>query len=123
MTNWTRKFTLIVALLGSISVSVAGAVASTPTSGITAADEQKEIVEYQLDKWKTAHASDDAAAKKMVATLKQLKCEVKTDNHGGHIDITYRCPQWKRMTLKDHKTAHQWEAWLKKYGFSTKHTH
>ncbi len=85
--------------------------------------ETKEIVDYRLTSWKTVHSKDAKDAEKMIATLKQLKCEVKTSNHGDHIDITYQCPKWKRMSLKDHKTAHQWEAWLKKYGFETKHTH
>jgi hypothetical protein len=87
------------------------------------AAENKEIVRYRLTKWKSVHTGKETDAKKMVATLKQLKCEYKMHQHGDHIDVIYRCPAWKQLSLKDHKTAHQWEAWLKKYGFETQHIH
>lgn len=86
-------------------------------------DANQEIVQYRLTKWKSVHTGDEKAAQKMLNTLKQIKCEVKTHQHGDHIDITYRCPAWKKLSLKDHKTAHYWEGWLKKYGFETKHIH
>ena len=81
-----------------------------------------EVVEYRLEAWKTTHA-EGAKADQFVGTLKKLRCEVKVGTHGGHTDVKYRCKKWHSLALKDHKTAHQWEAWLKKYGFETKHTH
>ena len=92
-------------------------------SGTTEGNESKEVVEYRLVKWKTAHAPNVEEGKKMATTLKKLKCEVRTSNHGNHIDVTYRCAAWKKLSLKDHPTAHKWESWLKKYGFETKHVH
>jgi hypothetical protein len=82
-----------------------------------------EIVEYRLVKWKTAHADGPSQTEKLVKTLKQLRCEVKVSSHGGHTDVNYLCPKWQKLALKDHATAHQWETWLKKYGFETKHAH
>ena len=81
-----------------------------------------EVVEYRLEAWKTTHA-EGPKAEKLVGTLKKLRCEVKVGAHGGHTDVRYRCEKWQSLALKDHKTAHQWEAWLKNYGFETKHTH
>lgn len=116
---------MLLTLTACAHASVESAAANEQPPLPPAADQQetKEIVDYRLTSWKTVHSKDAKDAEKMIATLKQLKCEVKTSNHGDHIDITYQCPKWKRMSLKDHKTAHQWEAWLKKYGFETKHTH
>lgn len=82
----------------------------------------KEIVEYRLAGWKTAHA-EGTKADKLVKTLKMLRCEVKVGNHGGHSDVKYRCEKWQKLALKNHKAAHQWESWLKNYGFQTKHKH
>ncbi|MCS7466350.1 hypothetical protein NZK35_06630 [Stieleria sp. ICT_E10.1] len=82
----------------------------------------QELVEYRLEKWKTTHAEGDQS-KKLAETLTKLRCEVKVDSHGGHTDVNYRCPKWQQLALKSHKEAHQWEGWLKKLGFETKHAH
>lgn len=82
----------------------------------------QEFVEYRLEKWKTAHAEGNQGDK-LVETLKKLRCEVKVGSHGGHTDVNFRCPKWQQLALKGHEEAHHWEAWLKKYGFETKHAH
>ena len=92
----------------------ASAIAQTP---------QKEVVEYRLAKWKTIHFDDAKAAKVHYDAVKKLGCEAKQADHDGHIDVTYRCPEWKKMSLKTHSDAHKWEDWLKKSGFETKHVH
>ena len=84
---------------------------------------EKEVVEYRLEKWKTIHFHDAKAAKVHVDAVKKLGCEVKQADHDGHIDVTYRCAEWKKMSLKTHSDAHKWEEWLKKSGFETKHVH
>jgi hypothetical protein len=81
-----------------------------------------EVVAYRLASWKTTHA-EGPQAEKLVKTLKKLRCEVKVGSHGGHTDVKYRCEKWQSLALKDHQTAHQWESWLKKYGFETRHKH
>ena len=82
-----------------------------------------EIVQYRLADWKSVHADGAAEAEKLVKTFRQLRCEVQTGSHGGHIDVRYRCPTWQQLALKDHASAHQWESWLKNYKFETKHVH
>lgn len=87
-----------------------------------AASEAREKVQYHLEKWRTTHA-EGKQAEQLVGTLKKLRCEVKVHSHGGHTDVNYRCAKWQTLSLKTHKEAHQWETWLKKYGFQTKHVH
>lgn len=83
----------------------------------------KEVVEFRLSGWKSAHFSSDKDAQKVYDTLKQLGCEAKKHAHDGHQDVSYRCPAWKTVNCKTHDEAHNWEKWLKAYGFETKHTH
>ena len=84
---------------------------------------QKEVVSYRLKEWKTVEFEDAKKAKTHYDTIKKLGCEVKQNEHAGHIDVTYRCPEWKQIALKSHSDAHKWEKWLKASGFETKHAH
>lgn len=111
MKNLSRK---IAALLMAVA-------ACTFTTAAVAGE--KEVVGYRLQNWKTVHAESADAADRQVATLKKIGCEVKTDDHGNHVDVSYRCVEWKRMALPTHAAAHQWENWLKSAGFETEHQH
>jgi hypothetical protein len=97
---------------------LAAALAATPV--ISAAD---EIVRYQLSDWKAKCIHDAKKAETITKTLKSLGCETKTNEHGGHIDVKYRCPEWRQLDLKSHAEAHRWESWLKEFGFQTEHKH
>jgi biotin operon repressor len=70
-------------------------------------------VGFRLLEWKTIHAESEAAAKENVSSLKKIGCEVQMSNHGNHIDVRYRCPQWKAMELPTDQLAAQWTEWLK----------
>ena len=85
--------------------------------------ESKELVDYRLTEWKTKHFHDAEKADSIATSLKKLGCEVKQDSHDGHIDLSYRCPLWRRLTLGSHDEAHRWEKWLKDSGFETRHKH
>jgi diphthamide synthase (EF-2-diphthine--ammonia ligase) len=101
------------------------ATADSPAAELKAAEvgaAESELVEYRLVSWKTAH-SDADKAEALVNALKKLRCEVEVAVHNGHTDVKYRSVKWQRISLKDHAAAHQWESWLKKHGFETKHTH
>jgi len=106
----------VAALVASVSLGGMLAKAAEPNAAA------KELVSYRLEKWKTTHAEGDQGDK-LVETLKKLRCEVKVGSHGGHTDVNYRCPKWQQLALKSHEEAHQWEGWLKKHGFETKHDH
>ncbi|MEM6362826.1 MAG: hypothetical protein AAF539_12275 [Planctomycetota bacterium] len=82
-----------------------------------------ESVRYRCVNWKAKHIHDTKKADTIEETLKKLKCEVKRHAHNGHDDVKYRCKEWKTLELKTHDEAHQWEAWLKQYGFETQHKH
>ncbi|MDP6442611.1 MAG: hypothetical protein QGG36_08800 [Pirellulaceae bacterium] len=83
----------------------------------------KEVVSFRLASWKAVHFKDEKEAKANHDFLKRLGCDVKQHEHDDHVDVQYRCPKWRNVTLKTHSSAHKMEAWLKKYGFETKHTH
>lgn len=82
-----------------------------------------EVVQFRLTEWRSQHFEDPAKAKQVHDSLAQLGCEAKTDNHGGHIDVTYRCPEWRSLQAATHDSAHSWETWLKQAGFETSHKH
>ncbi|MCG8650483.1 MAG: hypothetical protein MI861_11665 [Pirellulales bacterium] len=82
-----------------------------------------EIVRYQLSDWKTKHIDDSKKADTIAKTLKKLGCELKKEQHNGHIDLKYRCRKWHEMKLDSHNEAHKWEKWLKEYHFKTEHKH
>ncbi|TWT52784.1 hypothetical protein Pla22_04110 [Rubripirellula amarantea] len=82
-----------------------------------------EIVRYRAEKWQAKHIHDDAKAKTISETLSKLGCEVKKAAHNGHVDVKYRCPEWRQMELDTHEEAHKWEKWFKEYGFQTEHKH
>ena len=82
-----------------------------------------EAVAYQLADWhEMEFANADKAAQHLKA-VKELGCEAKQVSHDGHIDIVYRCPEWKRISIENHKLAEQWSGWLKGSGFDIHHGH
>ena len=84
---------------------------------------EKEIIEYRLKDWKTVEFEDAKKAKTHFDTVKKLGCEARQEDHNGHIDVSYRCPKWRQISLKSHADAHNWERWLEASGFETKHVH
>ncbi len=104
--------TLMAALVAGLTFRAA------PSAG---ADEF--VVKFRLTKWKSAHFHDAKAAKTFNETMTKLGCEAKQHAHGDHIDVTFRCAQWRALSATSDEHAHQWESWLKKYGFETSHQH
>jgi hypothetical protein len=74
---------------------------------------------YRLTGWKTVHIHDEAASAEQAATLEQLGCEIKKHSHGDHMDLNFRCAQWRALTLDDDAQVRQWKAWLAGNGFET----
>jgi hypothetical protein len=83
----------------------------------------KETIAFQLPQWKTMHFEDAAKAKQHADMVAKLGCEVKQGQHAGHIDLTYRCVQWKSMAVETHQLADQWCGWLKGSGFDVSYAH
>lgn len=84
---------------------------------------EKELVDFRLQDWKSAHFDDAPSAQEHYETLKRIGCEVKQERHGGHYDVRYRSSKWRSIAMKSHKEAEAWERWLKAYGFETSHRH
>ncbi len=89
------------------------------SSALTAA----ELVRYRTEQWQSKHIHDTEKVKTIAETLTTLGCEVEQNEHNGHTDLKYRCKEWKQLELETHEDAHQWEDWLKEYGFETEHQH
>ena len=96
------------------------ALAMFSTSAMSA---EREVVAYRLANWKTIHFDDSRRADIHTQTIKRLGCEVNSGDHGGHIDVSYRCTEWREISLDSHDKAHEWEGWLKASGFETRHQH
>jgi len=103
-------------LLLALMIAATGSLTASPAAA-------EESVRYRCVKWKAKHIHDSEKADKIAATLEKLQCEVEKSDHSGHIDVRYRCPEWKVLELTTHDEAHQWESWLKEYGFETEHKH
>ncbi|GAA4468619.1 hypothetical protein [Novipirellula rosea] len=86
-------------------------------------DHSGETLAFQLPQWKTMHFEDANKAAQHLATVQQLGCEAQQDQHAGHIDIAYRSPKWRSLSVKDHAMADQWARWLKASGFDVSHAH
>jgi hypothetical protein len=95
------------------------ALATTATLGAA----ELERVDYRLTEWKSVHFDDAQQAASYMKTFKAIKVECKQESHGDHIDVSFRSPKWQTLTLKTHAEAHQWQDFLKKIGFETKHAH
>lgn len=82
-----------------------------------------ETVAFVLANWKTMHFEDVTKAGQHAEMIKKLGCELKQEKHAGHIDVSYRCVQWRTMELPSHALAEQWIGWLKASGFDVSHGH
>lgn len=98
-------------------------ISATTVAGSTSSAQAAEIVRYKLADWKAKHIHDAKKADTISDTLKKLGCETARAEHNGHIDVRYRCPQWRQLDLKTHEEASKWEKWLKDYHFETEHRH
>ncbi len=84
---------------------------------------EAEEVSYVLRNWKTIHLQDATQMSELVALMKGLGCEVRMEDHGGHTDVSIRCPQVKHIEVASHAAASGWQEWLQKNGFETRHEH
>ncbi len=92
-------------------------------TGVTLTAAEPASVAYRLKEAKTLHFDDARKAQLHLDTVKRLGCEAKMEDHGGHMDVSYRLLSWKALTLVDEATAHRWDDWMKKSGFETLHAH
>jgi hypothetical protein len=77
------------------------------------------IVGYRATDWKSVHSHSAADAEQMLATFKKIGCEVDTENHGDHVDVKFRCPEWRSMKLTSVALQAQWSTWCENQGMET----
>ena len=87
------------------------------------ANTQKATVKFRLATPKTVHLHDPEQAKQIMNTLELINCQMTTNNHGNHLDLTFASPEWITLELASDEKAHGWEKWLKESGFETQHVH
>lgn len=115
LTMKTSIKTVLAMFASSVAVALVG-------SGHLSAAEPPSIA-YRLKQTKTLHFDESRKADLHLETVKKLGCEAVMENHGGHMDVSYRLTSWKSITMADEATAHKWEDWMKKSGFETLHAH
>jgi len=113
-----RRLSLKTVLLAAVVSAFLGSVAADAVSAA-----EKAAVQYRLTKPKTIHLDDEKTARSYDQSLKKLGCESNLGGHGGHFDLTYRCPKWRQAEFDGHDAAHKWQKWLKSLGFETGHKH
>lgn len=84
---------------------------------------QREEVTYRLTRQSNQHFDRPEEAEQFLAIVKALGCEAVKSRHGNHIDVSFRCADWKCAEFPSHDAAHGWETWLKAAGFETRHSH
>lgn len=89
----------------------------------TASAGEKCFLDFRLTDWKVAKFDDAKIADAFYAEVAKLGCQVKNGPHNGHIEVSYICPEWRRVESQNHKDVDEWEEWLKGLGFETKHSH
>ncbi len=87
------------------------------------ANTSKPTVGYRLETPRTVHLHDVDQLEEVTGALKLIGATVSQHSHGNHVDATYSCPQWKIIELPTEQKAHEWQNWLEKAGFETKHEH
>ena len=87
-----------------------------PTVGTSVSAQR---IGYRLKDWKTIHSHDLETALSDVETLQKLGCEVTSNDHGNHVDVRYRCVDWKIMELSQDVLVEQWSTWLSAKGIET----
>lgn len=86
-------------------------------------DVKLPTVRVRMANWKTIHARSAEQAQALKETYELIGCEAKIENHGDHIDLSFRCPDWNSIALPNSQAAHVWQEWLNKSGFETEHDH
>ncbi len=74
---------------------------------------------YRVEAWKTLHSSTSEEAEQSISTLEKIGCEVKSRKHDNHIDVIYRCVNWRSMKLSNSQLVEQWSSWCKDRGMET----
>ena len=90
-----------------------------PPTAIAKVKSAPKKIGFRLKEWKTIHAPSIEDAQVTIATLKKIGCEVESDDHGNHIDVKYRCSDWRSMKVATDQLVNQWTTWCAGKGMET----
>lgn len=97
------------------------AIASSSLGAKSEASKTLQRISFRTQKPTVAHLTSEKEIKETTDLLKQIGCDVKSEQHDGHIDIKYECRYWKSITLKTPAEVKQWDEWLTSKGFFVIH--
>lgn len=101
---------------GTGSNAANGTYKKMPAMKVSAA---AKIVGYRAPEWKSVHTASENEATQMVAALKKIGCEVDMVDHDNHIDVKFRCTEWRSMKVASHGLQNQWASWCENQGLET----
>jgi len=87
--------------------------------GATVPAQNTKTIGFRSVAWQHKHIHDMAAAAKLIESLEKIGCEVIQEDHNGHLDVRFRCANWKSITVENDDFAKQWTAWLAGNGLET----
>lgn len=105
-------------LFGSV---VCCAFASSAWGATSEASKTLQRISFRTQKPTVAHLKTEKEIKETTELLKQIGCEVKSNKHDGHVDLSYECRYWRSITLKTPAEVAQWDKWLSSKGFFVVH--
>lgn len=82
-----------------------------------------EVIAIHLPGGKELPFTDLELAQQHLRAVEALGCEASLATEGDVTTVTYRCDEWKTITVANHELAEQWMAWMKAAGFDTSHGH
>jgi len=104
------KLTLAVAVFLISVVPAIAQVAEQATATQVSASAKK--IGFRVSEWKTIHSHDASVMQTEMETLTKIGCEVTTASHGNHVDLKYRCSNWKTIEVPTDDLSSQWTVWL-----------
>ena len=113
-----KTLSIAIALL-SANILFSDSSTSNAQQATQLAPPQVKKVGFRMADWKTIHRDESQATQDLVHSLEEMGCEVQQNDHGGHIDIRFRCPSWKTVEVTDEEHSQQWRNWLIDNQFET----
>lgn len=106
----TAKLGLAMAIVAIGGAPVIAQVAErTPATQVSSSAKK---IGFRVSEWKTIHSHDASVMQTEMQTLTKIGCEVTTASHGDHVDLKYRCSNWKTIEVPTDELSKQWTAWL-----------
>ncbi len=114
-----KRFAILTVIIAGLAIPQTTAAQTSQASPMVQVAAPAKKMGFRLIEWKTIHSHSQEEAKETVAALQKIGCEVTSNSHGNHIDVQYRCPEWKSMKLATDQLVNQWSSWCAGKGMET----